>query len=281
MDLAVDGRRAFAYTGGRPFDPARLAVAFVHGAAQDHSVWVLQTRWVAHHGWSVLALDLPGHGRSAGPALTSVEAMADWVLAALAAAGARAAVVVGHSLGSLVALECAARAPDRVRGVALVGTAFPMKVSDTLLEAARHDEPAAFDMVNQWSHARLVHSPGNPGPGFSVFVQCLRLMQRQPAGALAVDLAACSAYTRGAEQAAALSVPALFVLGARDSMTPPRAARSLVAARPGSTVVEIDGCGHNVMGEAPDRLRAALAAWLPAPALDPSAGAASAPAAAA
>jgi pimeloyl-ACP methyl ester carboxylesterase len=188
--------------------------------------------------------------------------MADWVLRAIAAAGARRAALVGHSMGALIALEAAGRSPASVAGIALVGVAFPMKVSDVLLAAARDDEPAAFDMINQWSHARLVHRPGTPGPGFSVFVQNLRLMERQPPGVLLNDFAACNAYGGGLERAAALRCPALFVLGERDSMTPPKAAAALIAAIPGARVVRIPGCGHAIQTEAPDALREALADWL-------------------
>ena len=268
MDFELDGRRAYAYTGGRPFDPALPTVAMVHGAQHDHSVWILQSRWLAHHGFAVLAFDLPGHGRSAGPALPDVASMADWVLRACAAAGAPRAAIVGHSMGSLIALEAAGRAPGSVTGIALVGTAYPMKVSDVLLNAARDDEPEAFAMINQWSHARLVHRPGTPGPGFSVFVQNLRLMERQPRGVLLNDFAACNAYASGRERAAALRCPALFVLGERDMMTPPKAAAGLIDAIPGARVVRIPGCGHAIQTEAPDALRDALAAWLRGPVLE-------------
>ena len=269
MRFDVQGRTAYAYTGGRPFDPSRPVVAFVHGAQHDHSVWILQSRWLAHHGHSVLAFDLPGHGRSEGPALPDVGTMADWVVRALAAAGASRAAIVGHSMGSLIALEAAGRAPQVVTGIALVGTAFPMKVSDTLLDAARDDEPAAFDMINRWSHAKLVHRPGTPGPGFSVFVQNLRLMERQPRGVLLNDFAACNAYDGGLARASALHCPALVVIGARDAMTPPRAARALASAMPAVQVVEIAGCGHAIPTEAPDELREALAAWLRRSAIAP------------
>jgi len=267
MQFDVDGRSVYAYTGGRPFDPSRPVVALVHGGQHDHSVWILQSRFLAHHGFSVLAFDLPGHGRSAGPLLPDIASMAGWLLRALAAAGVARAAIVGHSMGSLIALEAAGQAPAVVRGVGLIGIAFPMKVSETLLNAARDDEQAAFDMINQWSHARLVHRPGTPGPGFSLFVQNLRLMQRQRPGVLLNDFAACNAYAQGLERASALSCPALFVLGMRDAMTPPRAARDLARVIAGATVVEIPGCGHNAMGEAPDEVRDALVAWLRSPAM--------------
>ncbi len=275
MKLDVAGREAYAYTGGRPFDATRPVVVFVHGAQHDHSVWILQSRYLAHHGYAVLAVDLPGHGRSAGPALTSVEEMANWVLALLDAAGARRACLVGHSMGSLIALEAAGQAPDRIDGVALVATAFPMKVSDALLTAARDDEPRAFEMINLWSHSGITHRPGNPGPGFSVFVENLRLMERQPPGVLLNDFSACNAYSEGGKRAAALACPAIFVLGERDMMTPPKAAGALIAACRKAEVVTIPRCGHSSMSERPDAVLGALRRFL-APLLAQSVGAESA-----
>ena len=168
MLLDVQGKQAYCYTGGKVFDAALPAIVLVHGAQNDHSVWGLQSRYLAHHGHAVLVPDLPGHGRSAGPALTSVEAMADWLLALLDAAGVQRAILGGHSMGSLIALEAAHRAPAKAAGLALLGTAYPMKVSDALLETSRSNEEAAIDMVNIFSHSSMAHKPSCPGPGFSV-----------------------------------------------------------------------------------------------------------------
>ena len=271
MLLEVAGRTAYAYTGGRPFDPALPTVVFVHGGQQDHSIWILQTRYLAHHGYSVLAVDLPGHGRSEGPPLPTIEAMTDWLLRLLDVAGVARAAIVGHSMGSLIAIEAAGSAPERVARVALVGTAFPMKVSDALLAAAREDEASAFDMINLWSRTGVTHRPGCPGPGFSVLNQGRRLMERQKPGVLFNDFNACNAYEGGLEQAKAMRCPALFVLGARDLMTPLRAARSLIDAMPDTRLVEIPGCGHAMTDERPDAVLAALRDFLagmerPAPA---------------
>lgn len=265
MRMQVDGQEAYAYTGGRPFDASLPTVAFVHGAQSDHSVWGLQSRYLAHHGFSVLAFDLPGHGRSGGSPLSSVEAIARWVLDALGAAGVERAHLVGHSMGSLVALEAAGLAPRRVASLALLGSAFPMRVSDALLTAARDDEPGAIGMVNAWSHSGLTHAPGCPGPGFSVLNQNLRLMQRQRPGTLRVDFSACNAYAGGLARAEQLGCPVLFVLGARDQMTPPKAARALIGAVPDARVVEVAHCGHALMAERPDAVLAALREFLPVP----------------
>ena len=262
MDLRIDGKQAYAYTGGRPFDGARPAVVFIHGAEHDHCVWVLQSRYLAHHGRSVLAVDLPGHGRSAGPALASVEALADWIVALLNAAGAPKAALVGHSMGSLIAVECAARYPERISRIALVGTAFPMRVAPELLEATRSAEPLAQDMVNIWSHSSYAQYPSNPGPGFWVMGENLRLMQRQKPGVMHVDFTACNAYANGIQAAAKVACPALLVLGKRDIMTPPRATAELTAALRDAHVVEIPGSGHALMAEKPDEVLDALAAFL-------------------
>ena len=262
MELRVGSGRAYAYTGGKTFDPALPAIVFIHGGELDHSVWILQSRYLAHHGCAVLAVDLPAHGRSAGAPLTSIEDLAGWIVALLDAAGVKAAALVGHSMGSLVALECAARYPERVSRIALVGTAFPMRVSPELLEATRARESEAHLMINHWSHSALAQYPGNPGPGFWVAGGNLRLMQRQRPGVLHADFAACNGYASGLERAARVKCPALFLLGRLDAMTPARAGRDLARAVPNSIVKTLDDAGHNLMGEKPDEILDALVEFL-------------------
>jgi len=262
MNLRINGKSAYAYIGGRDFDPALPAVVFIHGAENDHCVWVLQSRYLAHHGRGVLAVDLPGHGRSDGPPLTSVEAIADWIVALLDAAGVKQATLVGHSMGSLVAVECAARYPERIAKIVLVGTAFPMKVSDELLDATRDDEPLAQDMVNIWSHAAYAQYPSNPGPGFWVMGENLRLMQRQKPGVMHTDFKACNDYANGLAAAARVKAPVLILAGRRDMMTPPRAAKELAAALADKRMVEIPGGGHALMAEKPDEVLDAIRAFV-------------------
>jgi len=262
MELSVNDRKAYAYTGGKPLDNRLPAVVFVHGAESDHSVWVLQSRYLAHHGYGVLAVDLPGHGRSEGPPLATVEAIAEWVIALLDAAGIAKATLIGHSMGSLVAVDAAGRFQSRVERIVLVGSAFPMKVSDELLAATRDDEPLAQDMVNIWSHSALAHFPSNPGPGFWVMGENLRLMQRQKPGVMHRDFVACNGYGAGFDRAAEVKCPALFILGRRDVMTPARSGEALARTIAGARVVTLAGCGHNVMGEKPDEALDAIIAFL-------------------
>lgn len=269
MRIGTPGRQLYAYTGGRSFEPQRPCVVFIHGAQNDHSVWILQSRYLAHHGLAVLALDLPGHGRSDGPALQSVEAMAERVADALEPLANPRLLLAGHSMGSQIALEVARRLPARVAGVVLLGAAAPMRVSDALLAATRNDPAAAMDMINVWSHsaatAPFAVRPGSPGPGFNVVWQNLRLMQRVAAvngpQVLPTDFAACNAYEEALAAARALQCPALFVLAERDQMTPPKAARALIDACAERSVVTLPATGHAMMSENPEGVRRALAAF--------------------
>lgn len=262
MELRVANESAYAYTGGKTFDPKLPVLIFVHGGEQDHCVWILQSRYFAHHGYGVLAVDLPGHGRSSGAPLASVESMTEWIVAFLDAAKVGSAALVGHSMGSLVALDCAARYPARVARIVLIGAAFPMRVSPDLLEATRSDEAEAQRMINVWSHSAAAHYPGNPGPGFWVIGGNRRLMQRQKPGVLHADFAACNGYLPGLERARQVKCPALFLLGARDAMTPVRAGRDLAAAVPQAIVKTLEDSGHNLMGEKPDEILDALVEFL-------------------
>jgi pimeloyl-ACP methyl ester carboxylesterase len=263
MELNVPGfdAKAYAYTGGKPFDPALPCVVFIHGALHDHSVWTLLARWFAHHGHSVLAVDQPGHGRSGGAPLGSVEALADWLLALLDAAGVAKASLVGHSMGSLIALEAAGRAPAKAEALVMVGTAYPMKVSEALLETARSAPLKAIDTVNVFSHSTMAAKPSFPGPGTWLHGANRALMRRVQAGQTAVnlfhhDFGVCDRYAGGFEAAAKVQCPVALILGERDQMTLPKQSREIGAAL--KARVHTVAAGHSLMTEAPDAMLLAL-----------------------
>jgi pimeloyl-ACP methyl ester carboxylesterase len=260
--LRVHSQDVYAYTGARAFDAALPTLVFVHGAANDHSVWALQSRYFAHHGRNVLAVDLCGHGRSGGEALASVEAIADWLAALLDAADVSAAMLVGHSLGSLAVLQAAARHERRVTRIALLGPSVPMPVSDVLLEAAKVNDHVAYELINGWSFSLGKQLGGNPVPGMWMTGNTMRLMERTRPGALYTDLVACHTYAAGLEAAAGVRCPALLILGARDRMAPPENTVSLIAALAQKRVITLNDCGHALMTEQPDAVLDALAAFV-------------------
>ncbi len=258
MEFSVDGHRAYAYTGARAFDPEKPSVVFVHGGGLDHCVWILQSRYFAHHGYNSLALDLPGHGRSEGPLNTSIESMADWVVRAVDVLGLSRYAIAGHSMGSLVALETAARDPDRVAVAVLIGISVPMPVTDALLSAAKANNHSAFDMVNLWGHGYGAQLGGNPSPGMWMTGGAVRLLERSGPGVLYNDLNACNEYRCGLESAALVKAPVRVILGVNDIMASPKAAREVIAALPNVEVTKLANSGHMLMAEQPDRVLDAM-----------------------
>jgi pimeloyl-ACP methyl ester carboxylesterase len=261
MQLTVDGHKVYAATGGRPFDPAKPAVMFVHGAGMDHTAWQLPARWFAWHGHSVLAVDLPGHGRSEGPALASVAELARWLGRVMDAAGVQRAGLVGHSMGGAAALEAAAALPDRVARLALLGTAAAIPVTAALLNAAREAPERAYGMMTTWSHGFAAKMGGHPVPGLWMTGGTYALFARNAPGVLYTDLSACAAWSAGPDAAARVRCPALVVLAANDVMTPTRNGEALARSIAGSRTVTIADCGHMLVAEQPDATLDALIAF--------------------
>lgn len=258
MELTVDGKTVHAATGGKAFDPTLPAVVFVHGAGMDHTVWALQTRYFAHRGRSVLAVDLPGHGRSEGPALDTVPAMADWLAALIGAAGLKEAALVGHSMGSLTSIDCAARHGECVRALALLGAALKMPVHPDLLAAAETDDPAAWDAITVWGYSRPAQIGLDRAPGLWMVGGGVRLLERAAPGVLYADLRACNAYRSAESLAGKVACPVRLVLGERDRMTPLKGGQTLARLIPQAETIILPGCGHMMMAEQPDAVLDAL-----------------------
>lgn len=272
MELLVNGAKTYCYTGGKPFHAAQPTVVFIHGVLGDHSVWILQSRYLANHGWNVLALDLPGHCRSAGEAPASVEEAAGFVAALLDAAGVQRAALVGHSWGSLIALEAASRLKDRVTHLVLVGTAFPMKVSPALLDASLNEPMKALTMINVFSRSTLAPPPSALGPGTWVYGASLALGRRVLTSNTKVNVfhrgfKACDSYVNGETAIVQITCPVLFVLGAQDQMTQAKAAQPLIdKAKSSGKAVQVVSLpvGHHQMNETPDATLFAIRDFLKA-----------------
>ena len=267
MDIQVNGHLTYAYTGGKAFNPALPTVVLIHGVLCDHSVWALQSRYLANHGWNVLAIDLPGHCRSAGAPPATVQEAALFIQALLDAQGVHQAALVGHSFGSLIAMQAAANMGERISHLAMVGTAYPMKVSQALLDASLKEPEKALHMTNVFSRATLAPPSG---AGAWVFGASLALGRRVLASNPTVNVFhtgfnACNSYDQGLQAMAAVTCPVLMVLGESDQMTTPKNAQPLItqAKESGKALqVKLIPHGHHQMSESPDATLDALVAFL-------------------
>ena len=265
MIYTVQGAPLYAYTGGKTFDPQQPTVVFIHGVLNDHSVWILQSRYFANHGWNVLAIDLPGHGKSGGKAPATVQSAAQTIMALLDVAGVSKAVLMGHSFGSLIALHAAAENPTRVLQLVMVGTAYPMRVSPVLLENSLSAPEKAIHMVTVFSHSTLAPPPSALGPGTWVSGGGKALMRRVLASnpnenIFNIGFKACDQYDQGEVDMPKVTCPTLFLLGQKDQMTQPKAAQSLIQLAQDGRVAYVNA-GHQLMVEAPEEALKAMLAF--------------------
>jgi pimeloyl-ACP methyl ester carboxylesterase len=252
MYLKIGKNQIFAYTGSRPLKSYLPSIIFVHGTGMDHTVWLLPARFFAHHEFNVLAIDLPGHGRSNSPAATSIEQMSDEVIAVMDVANVEHAALVGHSMGSLVALSIAARHPNRVRSLTLIGTAVPMSVHKSLLTSAAQNDHSAIDMLTYWGYSKAAQLGGNENPGMWMVGSTMRLLEQSKKGVIHSDLNACHHYTAGALHTTQVQCATLFILGKKDIMTPASVGQEMSNIISNSKILLLDGAGHSLMMERPN-----------------------------
>ncbi len=262
VELLLDDKVVRYANGGRNGNDNEPNVVLIHGAGGDRTVWQLQTRWLAHHGYRVRAVDLPGHGGSAGPVLATIEEMADWLADFVNAAGVAPAHLVGHSMGTFVVLETAARHPEAARSVVMLGTASAMPVHPGLQAAADADSSVAGELITSWGLGSRAHQGGHESPGMWLIGSTTALLDRADTGVLASDLAACAAYEGAKTAAPQVQCPVSLILGREDKMTPNMAATDLIASfRDDVTTVNlIERVGHFMHTERPIEVRKAIAA---------------------
>ena len=249
--IAVSGA-----SGGRSIEGDGPLVLLVHGAGMDRSVWSLQTRWLAHHGVAALAIDLPGHGASGDDERTSIEDYADW-LATVVSAADRPVHLVGHSMGTFIALETTARAD--VASITLIGTAASMPVHPALLDAAEANDPLAAQLMSGWAFAAASRTGPHPSPGASMVGGTQAMIAQSAPGVLHHDLAMCAAYEGTVTTATTVTIPTTLLLGQADKMTPIANAQPVIDAIEQANVVIVPGVGHMVMIEAPIETRQTIA----------------------
>ena len=254
MKFKVRDLDTFASTGGRPFDKNKPLIIFVHGSGLSHMVWVLQTRYFAFRGYSVLAVDLPGHGLSSGESLKTIEEMGNWVGDVIGAVGCKEASLVGHSQGCLVTMECVAQHPEKIKTLTLMGGASAIPMNPELLKLAEESNPKAVDLMMDFAHGPAGHFGGHPVPGlYHLNVGSMIVQNKEIKDTLGVDFRACDNYKNGPEVAKKLDLPTLSILGAQDRMCRLKDGKILADYIKGSEVKIIEDCGHMMLLEEADQ----------------------------
>ena len=255
MKFKVNNKEVYASTGGRPFDKNKPLIIFVHGSGLTHMTWVLQARYFAFHGYSVLALDMPGHGLSGGESLKSIEDMAEWLSSLIDAVGYKEASLVGHSQGCLVTMECASRYPNKIKTLSLMGGAGAIPMNPDLLYLAENNDPKAVDLMMDWAHGPAGHFGGHPVPGlYHINTGTMLAKTRNIKNTLGIDFRACDNYKNGFEAAKKIKIPTLSILATDDKMCPVKEGKKLADLIEGSQVDIIDNCGHMMLLEEADRV---------------------------
>ena len=259
MKFTVNNKEVFASTGGRPFDKKKPLIIFIHGSGLSHITWVLQTRYFAFHGYSILAIDLPGHGYSEGPALESIEEQGKWISDVIDSVEMKEASLVGHSQGCLVTIECAARNPNMIKTISLMGGAGAIPMNPMLLELAENNNPKAVDLMMDWAHGPAGHLGGHPVPGlYHLNTGSMLVQSKEIKDTLGVDFRACDNYKIGFESAKNIKVPTLSILADKDKMCPVKEGKKLADLIEASEVHIIQNCGHMMLLEEADKTLAIL-----------------------
>lgn len=275
-EFEIAGRKVCCGAGGVAWRPGQPLALLLHGAGCDHTVWALQARWLAQHGWNVAAPDLPGHGWSDDvDGISTIGGYAAWTadLAAAATkqAGSQELALVGHSMGACIAVDTASRLDPPASGIALFGAGETLRVNPGLLADTLKRPLDAHRFIAAFGHGPAAHFGGAESPGLWMLGATMALLDRCKPQVLHRDFAACNEW-EGSESAPLVTCPALVVSGSKDRMTPPRAGRAL-ADRIGASVtngnsrgradfVTITDAGHMVMAEAPGAVTRCLRKFL-------------------
>ena len=229
-------------------------IVFIHGTGKDHSVWTSSVRYFLRKNRDVLSIDLPGHGKSSGKLISSISGFSDQVFKLLDNNSVKRCSIVGHSMGSLIALEMASSQPHRVKSMSLIGTAYPMQVNDQLLEFAKSDVQKAIDILTFMGYSHQARIGRNKNPGIWMTESTRRLMQQSKKGGIYNDLLACSNFKGGLEKAKKVTAKVQLILGSNDYLTPTRKAVDLIDSFKNPDVKQIADSGHTLMAEDPNKV---------------------------
>ncbi len=236
----------FAHQAG---NPEKLPIILLHGAGGTHLHWPPDIRRLTDQ--RIFALDLPGHGKSNGIGRQSINEYAQIVLDFMDATNLPAAIIIGHSMGSAIALQLALDAPDRVLALVILGGGSRLRVAPSILENAANE--ATFHLtiktITEWSF-------GSDASPRLKELAAQRMGETRPT-VLHGDFTACNEFD-ASERLTEIKKPTLILCGKEDKMTPPKYSKSLHEQIPNSELIIIEDAGHMVMLEKPRKVAEAI-----------------------
>jgi pimeloyl-ACP methyl ester carboxylesterase len=248
----IDGRKIACWVNNGSFLPDRKTLVFIHGSGGDHTNWIQQYTPLKN-AFNIIALDLPGHGRSEGPGEQEVAAYVEWVKKILDGLGIFNPVLIGHSLGAAICLSFVIRYETVATAVVPVGGGVKMPVNPMILEGLKQDPAAVIGLAAKVSVAKK-----NRERFSSLIIESLSLVNPL---IIHGDFSACDGLDI-TETVAGIRIPTLVVCGAEDKMTPPSLSQFIRDHVPGASHVLIEGAGHYVMMENPEAFNEALTVFV-------------------
>jgi pimeloyl-ACP methyl ester carboxylesterase len=234
------------------WDDQRPILVMVHGAGGSSEVWRSQIYGLSRVA-NAIALDLPGHGKSTGPGMDSIEAYCGFVCGLIEDIFSQPVFLMGHSMGGAITQAVASTRPDLLRGIILASTGPRLKVAPQFLKGLLEDFEATVERFLGYAYAQEAPK--------ELVREGIRLMKEAGSRVVHDDLAACDRFDSRA-MLQSIKSPCLVVCGEKDLLTPPSLSEKLKAGIAGSSLRIIQGAGHTVMIERPGPFNEAVAEFL-------------------
>ena len=243
MIFEIKNKSIYASDAGQGINSKKQTIVFLHGSGLSHIVWSLTEQFFYINNFNVLSIDLPGHGKSDGPCLESIEKIAEWLEDVFKKLNLKNLVLVGHSQGCLEILEYSHRYTKRLDKIVFVGGSNRMPVHPDLIKLAQDGHSDAVKLMMKWGYeGSKKFIGGNP-------VEKIIQSSRDISEILAVDLIACNNYKNGSQAARKISCPVMLILGEVDKMVDLKAGKKFASLIKNSKTQILDRCGHMIMIE--------------------------------
>ena len=228
----------------------------MHGSGLSHIVWSLHEQFYSSQGFNVLAVDIPGHGDSEGPSLSSIQEISDWVKDLANELNLKKINFIGHSQGCLVGIDFASRYPELIERLVLVAGSYKLSVNQDLLDLAEAGDEKALLLMMKWGYeGSKAFIGGNP-------VKKIINSTREIREILYVDLRACNNYKSGKDSLEKINCSTLCIFGDLDKMVPLEVGNKMAEKIKNSKVKVITNCGHMIIFERAFEMRKSVIEFL-------------------